>query len=66
MVAGKVVKVWETDVDRYGRIVGFVFVGEKNLRQTMQRFIEIGLYEINWNNKSPCWHGQGLSSGGVT
>ena len=28
MVAGKTVKVWETDTDRYGRIVGFVFTGE--------------------------------------
>lgn len=27
LVAGKIVKVWETDRDRYGRIVGFVFVG---------------------------------------
>ena len=25
LVAGKVVKVWQTDTDRYGRIVGFVF-----------------------------------------
>jgi micrococcal nuclease len=35
MVAGKVVKVWETDVDRYGRIVGFVFVGDKNLNKEL-------------------------------
>ena len=25
LVAGKIVKVWQTDTDRYGRIVGFVF-----------------------------------------
>jgi endonuclease YncB( thermonuclease family) len=25
LVAGKIVKVWQTDIDRYGRIVGFVF-----------------------------------------
>jgi micrococcal nuclease len=35
MVAGKVVKVWETDTDRYGRIVGFVFVGDKNLNKEL-------------------------------
>jgi micrococcal nuclease len=35
MVAGKVVKVWETDIDRYGRIVGFVFVGDKNLNKEL-------------------------------
>jgi len=27
MVAGKVVKIWPTDTDRYGRTVAFVFVG---------------------------------------
>jgi micrococcal nuclease len=37
MVAGKVVKVWETDTDRYGRIVGFVFVGDKNLNKELLR-----------------------------
>ncbi len=26
-------KVWETDTDRYGRIVGFVFDGDKNLNK---------------------------------
>jgi len=31
MVAGKIVKIWQTDTDRYGRIVGFVFFGDKNL-----------------------------------
>jgi micrococcal nuclease len=35
LVAGKVVKVWETDTDRYGRIVGFVFVGDKNLNKEL-------------------------------
>jgi len=35
MVGGKVVKVWETDTDRYGRIVGFVFVGDKNLNKEL-------------------------------
>jgi endonuclease YncB( thermonuclease family) len=28
-------KVWETDTDRYGRIVGFVFVGDKNLNKEL-------------------------------
>jgi micrococcal nuclease len=35
MVAGKIVKIWDTDVDRYGRIVGFVFVGDKNLNKEL-------------------------------
>jgi endonuclease YncB( thermonuclease family) len=35
MVAGKVVKVWETDIDRYGRIVAFVFVDDKNLNKEL-------------------------------
>ena len=35
MVAGKVVKVWETDIDRYGRIVGFVLIGDKNLNKEL-------------------------------
>jgi len=35
MVAGKIVKVWETDIDRYGRIVGFVFFGDKNLNKEL-------------------------------
>ena len=35
MVAGEVVKVWQTDTDRYGRIVGFVFVGDKNLNKEL-------------------------------
>ena len=35
MVAGKIVKIWETDTDRYGRIVGFVFVGDRNLNKEL-------------------------------
>jgi len=35
LVAGKIVKVWETDIDRYGRIVGFVFIGDKNLNKEL-------------------------------
>ena len=35
MVAGKFVKVWETDIDRSGRIVGFVLVGDKNLNKEL-------------------------------
>ena len=35
MVAGKVVKVWPTDADRYGRIVGYVFTGDKNLNKEL-------------------------------
>jgi len=35
MVAGKTVKVWEINTDRYGRIVGFVFVGDKNLNKEL-------------------------------
>jgi len=35
LVAGKIVKVWQTDIDRYGRIVGFVFVGDKNLNKEL-------------------------------
>ena len=35
LVAGKVVKVWEVDTDRYGRIVGFVFVNDKNLNKEL-------------------------------
>ena len=34
-VAGKIVKIWETDTDRYGRIVGFVFVGDRNLNKDL-------------------------------
>jgi micrococcal nuclease len=37
MVAGKVVKIWEIDTDRYGRIVGFVFIGDKNLNKELLR-----------------------------
>jgi len=35
MVAGKIVKIWQTDTDRYGRIVGFVFVGDRNLNKEL-------------------------------
>jgi len=35
MVAGKVVKIWPTDTDRYGRIVAFIFVGNKNLNKEL-------------------------------
>ena len=35
MVAGKVVKIWPTDTDRYGRIVAFIFVGDKNLNKEL-------------------------------
>ncbi len=35
MVASKIVKIWETDTDRYGRIVGFVFVGDRNLNKEL-------------------------------
>jgi len=35
MVAGKVVKIWPTDTDRYGRTVAFVFVGDKNLNKEL-------------------------------
>ena len=40
MAAGKVVKVWETDIDGYGRIVGFVFIGGKNLNKEL---LSVGL-----------------------
>lgn len=35
MVAGKKVRIWPTDTDRYGRIVGFVFVGDRNLNKEL-------------------------------
>lgn len=35
MVAGKVVKIWETDIDRYGRVVGFVFIDDRNLNKEL-------------------------------
>jgi len=35
MVAGKVVKVWPTDTDRYGRTVAFVFVGGVDLNKEL-------------------------------
>jgi micrococcal nuclease len=35
LVAGKIVKVWPTDTDRYGRIVAFVFVGDTDLNKEL-------------------------------
>jgi endonuclease YncB( thermonuclease family) len=35
LVAGKIVKVWPTDTDRYGRIVAFIFVGDKNMNKEL-------------------------------
>lgn len=35
MVAGKVVKVWETDTDRYGRTVAFVFSNGVDLNKEL-------------------------------
>ena len=35
LVAGNVVKVWEIVTDRYGRIVSFVFVNDKNLNKEL-------------------------------
>jgi len=35
LVAGKIVKIWPTDTDRYGRTVAFVFVGDKNLNKEL-------------------------------
>ena len=35
MVAGKVVEVWETDTDRYGRTVAFVFVSGVDLNKEL-------------------------------
>ena len=35
LVAGKVVKVWPTDTDRYGRTVAFVFVGSTDLNKEL-------------------------------
>jgi endonuclease YncB( thermonuclease family) len=40
LVAGKIVKVWATDKDRYGRIVAFVFTEEVNVNKAL---LEAGL-----------------------
>ncbi len=33
--AGKIVKVWPTDTDRYGRTIAFVFVGSTDLNKEL-------------------------------
>jgi micrococcal nuclease len=35
LVAGKIVKVWPTDTDRYGRTIAFVFVGVVDLNKEL-------------------------------
>ena len=35
LVAGKVVKIWPTDTDRYGRTIAFVFVGSTDLNKEL-------------------------------
>jgi len=35
LVAGKIVKVWPTDTDRYGRTIAFVFVGSTDLNKEL-------------------------------
>jgi len=35
LVAGKIVKVWPTDTDRYGRTIAFVFVGGVDLNKEL-------------------------------
>jgi endonuclease YncB( thermonuclease family) len=35
LVSGKVVKVWPTDTDRYGRTIAFVFVGGTDLNKEL-------------------------------
>jgi len=35
LVAGKVVKIWPTDTDRYGRTVAFVFVGDTDVNKEL-------------------------------
>ena len=37
MIAGKVVEIEEVDKDRYGRIVGIVMIGGKNVNQELVR-----------------------------
>lgn len=37
MVAGKVVRVEKMDTDRYGRTIGMVFIGEKNVNEELLR-----------------------------
>jgi len=35
LAAGKVVTIWPTDTDRYGRTIAFVFVGSKDLNKEL-------------------------------
>ena len=35
LVSGKVVRVWPTDTDRYGRTIAFVFVGSTDLNKEL-------------------------------
>jgi len=35
LVAGKIVKIWPTDTDRYGRTIAFVFVVDKNVNKEL-------------------------------
>ena len=35
LVAGKIVTIWPTDTDRYGRTVAFVFVEDKNVNKEL-------------------------------
>lgn len=35
LVDGKNVTIWQTDIDQYDRIVGFVFVGDKDLNKEL-------------------------------
>ena len=35
LVAGKVVKIWPTDTDQYGRTIAFVFVGSTDLNKEL-------------------------------
>ena len=35
LVIGKIVKVWPTDIDRYGRTIAFVFVGATDLNKEL-------------------------------
>ena len=35
LVAGKVINIWGTGTDRYGRTVCFVFVGDRNLNKEL-------------------------------
>ena len=40
LVSGKIVNVWPTDTDRYGRTVAFVFVGSTDLNKEL---LKVGL-----------------------